>query len=542
LGNGDGTFGAHMDYHVPGEFIYELAVGDFNRDGKLDLAVTVDQSAEDSQVVIFLGNGDGTFQTPVGYVTGVSGGTPTVADFNGDGIPDLIIGAPGTVGSILLGNGDGSFQQPMYVFLGTGTIAVADFNQDGSPDLAAGNAYGSATIAVSVMLSTAFKAVSPASLNFGSQGVGTTSLARAVTISNSSNVSFNIASIVASGNFSQTNDCGASLPIGDHCSVNVTFAPTTTGPLTGAITVTDSTKVSPVAISLSGTGVNGPFLTRFPSRVNFSPQNQGVSSSPTAIMLMNTGNAALSLSSIGIKGPDASDFSLKNACGSSLAAKASCSVNVTFTPTAGGSRTASVSVNDSAPGSPQMIALSGTGAAVPDFAIGPASGSSNSATITAGQTTSFNLAVTPAGSFSGTVNLSCAITPAVTPAPVCTVPASVNVTQGTAAAATAKISTTAAGSAGSISQADLPPPGRVAISGTIVLLASGLLLVGYRRRLPALVIPMIGVVLWGMSACGGGGGSSSMKTPGTPAGTYTATVTAKSGSLTHGTTLTVLLQ
>jgi hypothetical protein len=78
------------------------------------------------------------------------------------------------------------------------------------------------------------------------------------------------------------------------------------------------------------------------------------------------------------------------------------------------------------------------------------------------------------------------------------------------------------------------------ITGTIVLLASGLLLAGYRRRMPALVIPMIAVVLLGFARCGGG--SSSMKTPGTPAGTYTATVTAKSGSLIHGTTLTITVQ
>ena len=137
------------------------------------------------------------------------------------------------------------------------------------------------------------------------------------------------------------------------------------------------------------------------------------------------------------------------------------------------------------------------------------------------------------------VSLSCAITPAVTPAPVCTVPASVDVTEGTLAAVTAKISTTAAGTAGSISHADLPP-GMKPITWTIILLASGLLFVGYRRRMPALAIPMMAVVLLGMAACGGG--SSSMKTPGTPAGTYTATVTAKSGSLIHGTALTLIVQ
>jgi len=645
LGNGNGTFNQGTQVSAP--FGYAIVAGDFNADGKLDLAVT--SGLTEGTVLIFLGNGDGTFQAPVSYPDGQDYGVPSVGDLNGDGKLDLIVGPSlyGFVASILLGNGDGSFQAPMFDFLSnTSNIVVADFNQDGSPDLASGQS-SSIGSPLTVMLSTAFKAISPASLNFGSQGVGTTSPPQTINISNSSNVVFNIASIVASGDFSQTNNCVGSLAIGAHCSVNVTFAPATTGLLTGAITVTDSTKISPVAIPLSGTGVNGPFLTPYPNRVNFSPQNQGTSSSPATIMFVNTGNAALSISNISITGANASDFSQKNTCGSSLVAGASCSVNVTFTPTAGGSLTASVSISDSGPGSPQSvslsgtglgpvaslspnqltfasqtigttssaqvvtltntgsgplnitsivasgdfgetntcntslaagsscqisvtftpkaagslvgavtitdnatgspqeIALSGTGASLPGFSIGPASGSSSSATIAAGQTASFDLAVTPAGSFSGTVSLSCAITPAVTPDPLCTVPSSVNVTEGAAAAVTAKISTTAPGTAGSISQANLPP-GMMPISWAIILLASGLSFFGYRRRVPALAIPIVALVLLGTAACGGGGGSGSMKTPGTPAGTYTAAITATftSGStkLTHTDNLTLVVQ
>jgi hypothetical protein len=245
-----------------------------------------------------------------------------------------------------LGNGDGTFQPPTFNFLSDGPIAVADFNQDGSPDLAAGTGYGLPSNNLSVMLSIAFKAVLPSALNFGSQGVGTTSAPQTITISNPSNVSFNITKIAASGNFSQTNNCGASLAPGVHCTVTVSFTPTATGLASGAITVTDNTKISPLAIPLSGTGVNGPFLTPFPSRVNFAPQAVGTSSTPAAVMFLNTGNASLNINGISIPGADSSDFTQINNCGSSLPVAGSCTAEVTFTPMAAGSRTASIAVSD----------------------------------------------------------------------------------------------------------------------------------------------------------------------------------------------------
>jgi hypothetical protein len=258
-------------------------------------------------------------------------------------------------------------------------------------------------------------------------------------------------------------------------------------------------------------------------------------------MLTNTGAVALTVKSVSFGGVDAGEFKQSNNC-TTLEPLESCTIKVAFAPTATGGSSANLIVADNAGTGSQQLVVSGTGAAVPDFSISPASGSSNSATIAAGQTASFNLSVTPAGSFSGTVSLTCAITPSVTTGPACSVPASVTVTQGATAAITAKISTTAAGTAGSISSASLPP-GIKPIIWTIAILASGLLLAGYRRRIPALALPMMAGVLLGMSACGGGGGgSSSMKSPGTPAGTYTATVTAKSGGLTHNTALTVIVE
>ena len=133
LGNGNGTFQRPLSVAlVLGVAGYRnLVVADFNRDGKLDLA-------EGYSAMLLLGRGDGTFQTPISY--GVPG--PLAAgDLNGDGKPDLAVaGRTGTV-SILLGNGYGTFQQWAEFSAAASyaaEVTIADFNGDGKPDLAVG--------------------------------------------------------------------------------------------------------------------------------------------------------------------------------------------------------------------------------------------------------------------------------------------------------------------------------------------------------------------------------------------------------------------
>ena len=106
LGNGDGTLGAAINYPL-GSNTRSIAIGDFNRDGKLDLALTNDASNTFS---ILLGDGKGTFGTPTNYVTGAIPSSVAVGDFNRDSIPDLAVAneGPSTV-SIFLGIGDGTF-------------------------------------------------------------------------------------------------------------------------------------------------------------------------------------------------------------------------------------------------------------------------------------------------------------------------------------------------------------------------------------------------------------------------------------------------
>jgi hypothetical protein len=137
LGKGDGSFSPPQNFRSAEDPDF-IAIGDFNNDGKLDLAVA-DAAYQANRVIILLGNGDGTFQTGRPFSTGGSPGVIVIADFNGDGIPDLAVSNLTSTGqvAVLFGNGDGTFQTAIQYAVGTGFgIATADFNGDGKPDLA----------------------------------------------------------------------------------------------------------------------------------------------------------------------------------------------------------------------------------------------------------------------------------------------------------------------------------------------------------------------------------------------------------------------
>ena len=184
--------------------------------------------------------------------------------------------------------------------------------------------------------------------------------------------------------------------------------------------------------------------------------------------------------------------------------------------------------------------LNTTQPAAPDFSIAAASGSSTKQTLTAGQTASFSLAFAGTGGFTGTVNLSCAITPAATPAPTCSVPSSVQISGTGTQMVTVKVATTASVTSDAAPRVNFPS-GPTILLWTLMFLGSTSLWVRNRKRLPLLAAPIVALAF--SVGCGGSSSSSSTHTtPGTPAGTYTATVTATSGSTSHNMALQVVVQ
>jgi hypothetical protein len=157
LGNGEGNFVVSVEYTIdpPTSAGTSVAVGDFNLDGRPDLAVPVRDA---DRVAVLLGNGDGTFADVVGYLTGGSRSWVVVGDFNLDGKPDLAVAgdadrevAGGAV-SVLLGKGDGTFADNVDYATGLNpsSVAVEDYNGDGKPDLAVANStfFGPSTVSL----------------------------------------------------------------------------------------------------------------------------------------------------------------------------------------------------------------------------------------------------------------------------------------------------------------------------------------------------------------------------------------------------------
>lgn len=213
-----------------------------------------------------------------------------------------------------------------------------------------------------IPISTALISLSPTTVTFGNESLGTTSTAQTVTLTNSGNGAITISSITTSGDFAQTNHCGTSVAAGANCTVSVVFTPTATGTRNGSLSISDNVTDRPNTVALTGTGIAaGPAVSLAPAGLTFSNQTVGTTSGAQIVTLTNTGNATINITSLVITGVNVSDFVQTNNCGSSVAAGANCTISVTFKPSGSGACTATLTIADNATGSPQTVSLSASG-------------------------------------------------------------------------------------------------------------------------------------------------------------------------------------
>jgi hypothetical protein len=122
---------------------------------------------------------------------------------------------------------------------------------------------------------------------------------------------------------------------GAKCTISVTFTPAASGARTATLSIADNAGGSPQTLSLTGTGT-APAVSLFPTSLSFGSQPVGTTSTPQTITLTNTGSATLSTTSLAFTRTNTSDFAQTDACGSSVAAGAHCTIAVMFTPAASG--------------------------------------------------------------------------------------------------------------------------------------------------------------------------------------------------------------
>ena len=294
---------------------------------------------------------NGTLETPYSQTIQASGG---VAPFNwtvsAGTLPHNVALKPSVTNTVTLsGTPDTAVQSLAF------TIKVTD-----SASQSAAQPYK-----VSVLLEPDTLTLTPPSLSFAPQLVGTLSAVQPETVTNTGSVPVLINSVALAGTnaaeFGQNHNCGSSLAAGANCVINVSVTPSQIGPSSASITIADSTVGSPHSVALSGVGLTaGSDATLSATSLTLPLTTVGTTSAARSITLTNYGTTALNISSIAVTAVPA-DFGKSDNCGSSLASAASCTINVTFTPLAMGTVTGTLSVNDNAPGNPQTVPLSGTG-------------------------------------------------------------------------------------------------------------------------------------------------------------------------------------
>jgi hypothetical protein len=561
------SFSGATNYSV-GTAPMAIAVGDFNGDGRPDLAIanSGDQSAgDDGSVSILLGNGHGTFQASTGLDAGKNPWSIAVGDFNHDGKYDLAVMDGGETNvSILFGKGDGSFQSAVKCSLGSSgypaAIAAADLDGDGNLDLAVangidgvrillGNSDGTFQPAVSYSITAGSVVFDTSSLTIGDFNgdkkldIAVVSETFAATDEYRGFISVFLGNGDGSFQFPVETDMGgrsSGIAAGDFngdgkLDVVVTPQPGVFMPIPVVLLLGngDGTFQAPKDLD--------PAETKVPTPRHFAPVagdfdndgkfdvavvvdfTVGSGSPPPSVLRLLLGNGDGTF-----QAPQDSNLSMRP---SSLSVG---DLNLD------GSLDAAVANSEN--NNISVLLSAGGLSSLPDFSLS-ASGLSP-ATVMTGQSSAGTVSVRPTGGFNSPVSFTCSVQPTLARAPTCLL----NPTSSTSNT-TLTVTTTAPTSAGNTRSAItrlsfaiwLPLIGLMAAGANVVVRQES-----KRRVFGFLLCPVLLAGLTFQTACGGtnssSGGTSSLSSGGTPPGAYTVTVTGTSGSIHHTATVTLTVQ
>jgi hypothetical protein len=565
INQGNGQFAAEQDYALP-DVPVSLAVGDFNGDGRPDVAVGVAAPPGGSGptgVYVLFGQANGTLTAPVRidgslYPTGLAAG-----DLNGDGRTDLVVADQGVasyVGSaqqvngalhVYLGNADGTFTAavaPTTTATNYTVAALTDLNGDGKLDL----------VVAGDVLTTTAGAGAPTVYALLGNGDATFKTPNAITLAGNDGIG---ATAIALADFDK--DGHIDVAVGNPLDGTELLLGNGDGTFALTAAALGQRPLALAAVDLSGSGLpdllvgsTGSGGTRGtlavlqnPSAAAWVAAATGASStttlsaspSPATVGQSVTLTATVSSTSAGAPTGTVSFLDGSATLGSvSLSANGTAAYTTSSLGSGSHSLTAQYGGDTTFAGSTSAAVTLAVNAPA-DFAI---SANSASGSIAPGASAATVLTLTPSGGFSGTVTLACSGLPS---GAVCSFsPASVSMSGSAAATSTLTISTAAMAAQSSAGSGRAPVDPMAAPGGVLLAGVMPPILAGRRRgrtgsKAGILLAGIIGLMAFGalISGCGGGGGGSPAPTGGTPAGTYTVTVSATSGTQSHSLTYTL---